>query len=223
MRKKTKFLVYFELNKEDDTARRFTKHYFQNNGQKQSQRRVQGGDKIITRMYVESPTHTELFHLLLVLLHVVGPKSFVNIRKYNLIQGVALIDACQAHGLASNDSEWLECLDNAKEFHSPKQMCGMFAIICALNVSANAFLVWDDFKEHMSEDVLRKYNQQNSYNRALLEIEGILLAHNVKCEAIGLLSARHIVNEDESEFFDSVEEQFLFQEMYQQAKMEQKT
>ena len=43
---------------------------------------------------------------------------------------------CHARGIVSNDNEWHECLNEAKELHSPKQMRNLFGYICALNVPA---------------------------------------------------------------------------------------
>ena len=50
---------------------------------------------------------------------------------------------------ASNDNEWHECLNEAKELHSPKQMRNLFGYICALNVQANALALWNEFKVYL--------------------------------------------------------------------------
>ena len=77
-------------------------------------------------IYVVSPKVIELFHLRLLLLHVCGPKSFEDARTYNGIIHTSFVEACHARGIASNDNEWGECLNEAKELHSPKQMRNLF-------------------------------------------------------------------------------------------------
>ena len=59
-------------------------------------------------------------------------------------------------------------LNETKEVHSPKQMRNLFGYICALNVPANALALWNEFKIHLSEDFLRLYKEEASFNRALL-------------------------------------------------------
>ena len=59
------------------------------------------------------------------------------------------VEACHARGIASNDNEWCECLNETKELHSPKQMRNLFGYICALNVPANALALWNEFKVHI--------------------------------------------------------------------------
>lgn len=65
-------------------------------------------------------------------------------------------------------------------------MSHLFAFICALNIPANALALWNEFKEYLAEDFSREYNQETAFNITLLEIEDILLGHNVTCEALGL-------------------------------------
>lgn len=71
---------------------------------------------------------------------------------------------------ASNDNEWRECLNEAKEFQSPKQRRNLFGYICALNVPANALLLWNEFKNDLCEDFLRNSTEEISFNRSLLAV-----------------------------------------------------
>lgn len=224
----TKLLAYFQLNNEDRYARQIKyvdipTHYTWNNAEKRWQRRVLGGDKILTRMYVVSPRDVELFHLRLLLLHVVGAKSFADVRTYNGVIYNSFIEACHARGIASNDNEWRVCLNECKEFHSPRQMRELFAFICALNVPANALLLWEEFKEDLSEDFLINHSEDVSFNRSLIEIEEILIVHNVNCEALGLPIPNYSNNiQDDIENIDPQEEELLFGELYAQANAQQK-
>ena len=80
------------------------------------------------------------------------------------------VEACHARSITSNDNEWRECLNEAKELHSPKQMRNLFGYICALNLPANGLALWNEFKVYLSEDFLRDYNEEVSFNTALLNI-----------------------------------------------------
>ena len=44
---------------------------------------------------------------------------------------------------------------------------------------ANALALWNEFKVYLSEDFLRDYYKEVSFNTALLEIEDILNVHNL--------------------------------------------
>ena len=39
------------------------------------------------------------------------PKSFEDVRTYNGITYTSFVEACHAHGIASNDNEWRESLN----------------------------------------------------------------------------------------------------------------
>lgn len=103
--RQTKLLAYFALNRVDVTARQYRYvdiplHYVWIDKEKKWKRRQQGGDKIISRMYVVSPKEIELFHLRLLLLHVTGPKSFMDVKFYNGVQYNTFVEACHARGIA---------------------------------------------------------------------------------------------------------------------------
>lgn len=91
-------------------------------------------------MYVVSPRNVELFHLCLLLLHVKGVASFEDVRTYNGVVYGSFIEACHARGIASNDNECRECLNEAKDFNSPKQMRDLLGFICAFNLPANTLV-----------------------------------------------------------------------------------
>lgn len=155
-------------------------------------------------------------------MHVCGPKSFEDVRTYNGILYDTFVEACQARGIASNDNEWRECLNEAKDFRSPKQMRELFSFICAINMPASAIDLWNEFKEHLSEDFLRDNDDEIAFNRSLLEIEEILNAHNLTCDTIGLPTPRAMPNLDQFDNFDLFEAQFLYEELYQSANQEQR-
>lgn len=226
--KQTKLLAFFQLNSEDPSAEpyKYTEiplHFTWYADSKKWKKRLRGGDKIISRMYAVSPKDIELFHLRLLLLHVNGPKSFEDLRTYDGILYNSFLEACHARGIASNDNEWRECLEEAKEFNSPKQLRHLFAFINALNIPSNALALWNEFKEYFAEDFLREHDEETAYNMALLEIEDILNGHNVTCEALGLPIPQEMPDVMNLNAFDSVDELRLFNDCYSQANDEQRS
>lgn len=149
---------------------------------------MRGGEKIISRIYSVSPKDIELFHLRLLLLHVKGPKSFEDVKSLNGIPYNSFVEACHVRRIASNDNEWRECLNESKEFQHPEQLRHMFGFICGLNYPPNAFQFRDDIKDYLCEDFINVNNVcvQSAYNGGFLEIEDILLTHNMTCDAVGL-------------------------------------
>ncbi|XP_046808269.1 ATP-dependent DNA helicase PIF1-like [Lucilia cuprina] len=130
--------------------------------------------------------------------------------------------ACHARGIASNDNEWRDCLNEAKETQSPRQLRQLFAFICSLNVPTNALQLWNEFKKDMSEDFFRDNSENISYNRSLLEIEDILITHNLSCQQLGLPTPVIIPNQNDFDQFDPDEEGSRFNEMYESANEEQR-
>lgn len=98
----------------------------------------------------------------------------------------------------------------------------LFAVICALNIPANALALWNEFRDSLAEDYLREYDEAHAYNRALLQIEEILLSHNITCETLGLPVPTIMPDLVEVNVFDPDDEQLLFEELYTLANDEQR-
>lgn len=225
--RRTKLLAFFELNQADPAANSLIytevpSHYVWIDAEKRWQRRQRGGDKIISRLYVVNPKNIELFHMRLLLLHVRGPKSFQDLRLYEGIVHPTFLDACHARGIASNDNEWRECLNEAKETKSPRQLRELFGYICGLNFPSNALELWNEFKLFMCEDFMRNSDENTALNHALLVIEDILSTHNLSCRQLNLPIPVNPINLQVNEdAIDIVSEGNSFDEMYFQANQEQ--
>ncbi|XP_036346558.1 uncharacterized protein LOC118755857, partial [Rhagoletis pomonella] len=101
----TKLLAFFELNRVDTEAHQYLyteipQHYIWNTADKKWKKRTRGGDK-----------------------------CFEDLKTCDNVIYNTFVEACHARGIASDDSEWKQCLDEAMEFQSPKQIRELFATI----------------------------------------------------------------------------------------------
>src|SRR3954466_5297662 len=69
----------------------------------------------IGRMYFASPAAGERFYLRTLLTVVKGPTSFEDVRTVNGQVRATFKAACFAYGLLEDDSEWMQCLQEASE------------------------------------------------------------------------------------------------------------
>lgn len=129
---------------------------------------------------------------------------------YNGVQYKTFVEVCHARGIASNHNEWRQALDEANNFRMPKQMRELFALA-----------LWNEFREDMSEDFLRDFNQDTAFNRSLLEIEEILLCHNLTCVELGL-PPPNVLPDLQADSLDVYDEEFLYEELYNAANQEQR-
>lgn len=98
----------------------------------------------------------------------------------------------------------------------------LFGVILALNTPANALSLWVEFKVHLSEDYLRRFDEESAFNQCLLDIERILAVHNLSCDALGLPTPQQSVQNLDRDVFDPIQEQQLFQDLYDLANTEQR-
>ena len=89
-------------------------------------------------------------------------------------------------------------------------MRDLFGHICALCVPANALVLWNVFKVYLSEDFLRLYNKEASFNLALLEIDDILNVHNLSCQILGSPVPTYSQTIEEANTIDIIEQEMLF-------------
>lgn len=224
--RQTKLQAYFRLNQVDHEARihlynEIPQHYTWNESNKSWKKRQRGSDKVISRLYTVNPKNVELFHLRLLLLHVRGAKCFEDMRTYNGVIYNTFVEAAHARGIASNDNEWRETLLEACQNQTPYALRQLFGIICALNVPTNALALWEEFRTPMSEDYARQMREDIAINRALIDIEEILLTNNTSCNQLGLPTPS--TNSRLEHEFDVMEQNSVFEEMYVKANQEQKT
>ncbi|XP_045455771.1 uncharacterized protein LOC123665525 [Melitaea cinxia] len=191
----TTLTAFFKLCAEDDFAKTLTydkvpAYYTWNQNTKKFQRRKQGAVVLgypgvrktdtLGRVYVVHPNNAECFHLRL-LLHVIkGPTSFRSLRTFEGVTYDTFQGACKAMGLLEDDSHWESTLSEAAICCSPKSRRCLFAIMISFCQITDPHLLWQNYQESMSEDILQRRRQelssddleydQNIFDEALNEL-----------------------------------------------------
>src|SRR5437764_11560947 len=114
--------------------------------------------------------------------HVKGATSYQDLRTVNDIQYETYKEACKARNLLEDDNEYQRTLEEACSFGMPSALRLLFVSIL-LNCSPinSVELLWENFKEQLSEDIRYQYLQTHNdinndyiYNQALIDIESKL-------------------------------------------------
>ena len=83
-------------------------------------------------------------------------------------------------GFLQDDNEWVECLHEAVLTASPSQIRLLFVTILVFCEPSCPDQMWDKFKKHMSEDIIRQnkfYSEPYVFEKAFQIIEGLLQHH----------------------------------------------
>ena len=112
-------------------------------------------------MYYVHPSAEECFYIRLLLTCVKGATSFEHLRSFNNTEYPTFKEACIARGLLEDDSEWHQCLEEAKEMQMGGQLRRLFVTILCDCFPTNPRALWDDFKSYLCDDLAR-YIRNNS-------------------------------------------------------------
>jgi hypothetical protein len=115
----------------------------------------------IGRMYYVHPSAEERFYLRLLLTCVKGATSFEHLRTFEGTEHPTFKEACIARGLLEDDSEWHQCLAEAKDMQMGGQLRRLFVTILCDCFPTNPRALWDDFKSYLCDD-LANYLRRNS-------------------------------------------------------------
>ena len=153
------------------------------------------------RIYFISRKSGELFYLRMLLNHVKGAKSYVDLRTVPVENGPDKIcptfqEAAKERGLLEDDNEAHEALREATTNQSAFQMRSMFAIFLAYSSISDPLEVWNAYKEDMCDDIRHRFlhppppanrpqqpvdeaQQQQFEFQALREIDDLLRAQGI--------------------------------------------
>ncbi|XP_067949943.1 uncharacterized protein [Watersipora subatra] len=108
----------------------------------------------LARVYTVHPNNRECFFLRIMLHHVVGLVSFQRLRTVEGHVCATFHEACRRLWLLEDDAQWREALEEAATVHSPAQLRKLFAIMLSPCQLSDPFQLWQEFKEHLAEDIL---------------------------------------------------------------------
>ncbi|XP_023315517.1 uncharacterized protein LOC111693855 [Trichogramma pretiosum] len=135
------------------------------------------------RLYTVHPNNQECFYLRLLLINVRGPTSFQDLKTINGQVCETYRDACYKLQLLENDTHWDTALADASNTGTPQQIRMLFAIILVTCFSSNPTILWNNYENYMSEDILYRLRATSAdmqftsiiYNEALILIEDLCL------------------------------------------------
>jgi hypothetical protein len=110
----------------------------------------------IGRMYHAYPTSRECFYLHLLLTTVPGATSFENLHTFEGTLHPTFKDACIACGLLEDDSEWHQCLREARHMATGYQLCHLFVTILHDCIPTDPRALWEEFANHIYDNLARQ-------------------------------------------------------------------
>lgn len=121
--------------------------------------------------YTVSLSQSELFHLRILLQRVKGAMNWESLRTVNGEAKETFTEACLAHGFIKSDREWTNAMREATVFMMPNQLRSLFVRILIHCNPVNPNELWNILKDAMSEDLNRRYGKNESYSKALVDIQ----------------------------------------------------
>ncbi|XP_035838014.1 uncharacterized protein LOC110900424 [Helianthus annuus] len=147
------------------------------------------GKKSIGRIHSVSPSLGEAYFLRILLNKVRGTTSFDDIKTVNGKVYDTYRDACYAHGLLDDDSEYVEAIKEANLTGSASYIRNLFSTMLLSSSLSRPEVVWESSWRYMADDFvyrLAKYHRVTTLsipdhqlkNYVLVDIEKFLLRNN---------------------------------------------
>ncbi|CAH2016859.1 unnamed protein product [Acanthoscelides obtectus] len=172
---------WFALNVQDEEARQYTyvqipyKYVWKISQTRHWVKRQRNFDRLIPRLYFVHPREGERFYLRQLLLHKTGCRSFEDLRTVHGRTYETFRDAAIAMNLLTDDSIWFSTLQEAVRVEIPRALRRMFSQMLLFCEIENPLALWEQFKYHLSEDYIRRLNNNElAYNYALAYINRYL-------------------------------------------------
>lgn len=125
----------------------------------------------IGRLYYVHPSHNDAYYLRMLLTRVKGATSHAALRTYEGKCSNTFMDTCIAMGLLTDDSEWIQCIQDAIDNQpSAYAIRNLFVIILINNEPSNPLALWDKFKNELSKDIARERLKHMYPQRDLCDI-----------------------------------------------------
>ncbi|KMT02030.1 hypothetical protein BVRB_9g208540 [Beta vulgaris subsp. vulgaris] len=153
---RTMLTQFFKINETDPDARRFLYREFPEDYRWIKSRCEwqirRSNQRVIGRLYVNSPLEGERFYMRLLLNHVRGPQSFEHLRTVNGVTQPTFRAAAESLGLIESDESIRQCLLEASFVRMPSSLRRLFATILVYCQPTGLRALWDEFFTYMVED-----------------------------------------------------------------------
>jgi hypothetical protein len=170
---RTHLTEFFESNKvflgNDDYAPRTYVEFgsafvWHTKDRKWKKRKNQRAFETFARLSWISPRQEEVYYLRLLLLHVVGPIGFADLRTYEGTVYSTYMEAAVARGLAGiDDRQWVTTLEEAVFMNSNvKALRDLLVMILVNNEVFKVTELWDEFADRLSEDFSHQIRQKTA-------------------------------------------------------------
>ena len=158
----------------------------------------------IGRMHTATPKQGQRWYLRLLLNHVRGPTSFLDLLTYQGKQYNCFKKRCIAEKLLETDDEWDAVLKEATTFASASQLRRLFMNLVKECNPNEPCVLWHKYKDDMIDDYIYQYKQQihclkhdiskdiieKMYNSALYEICNLLEQYGITLSDVDLLKPK---------------------------------
>nr|CAD2197831.1 unnamed protein product [Meloidogyne enterolobii] len=223
---KSKLMAYFEFLKSSPTFPKclyteIPKYCVWNNKDNKWQlRKNKKIHKTLGRMYPVNPNEGEKYYLRYLLLKIPGT-SFKDLKTINGIECNTFAEACLKRGLIKNDEEWRECLNEAKTFKFPSALRNLFSSILLFGDPKYPELLFEEFKNDLAEDFIKKYTCIYAYKLALSYINKHLENEGKSLKNFVTMPQEILINIDD-EIIEIDEEKKIVETFYKFLNEEQK-
>ncbi|ONM40046.1 hypothetical protein ZEAMMB73_Zm00001d044149 [Zea mays] len=151
-------IAYFEANSLHKEARGilyrdFPEWYTWQSGKGkvwQQRKRDTGGQ--VGRIVSAHPAEGERYYLCVLLNHVTGATSYVDLRTVDGVMLPTFREAAERRGLLESDNTLDECLTERALFQIPSALCRLFATILVYCEPSDVVVLWQKHLDSMSED-----------------------------------------------------------------------
>ncbi|ONM60906.1 hypothetical protein ZEAMMB73_Zm00001d022522 [Zea mays] len=172
---------YFEANRLHEEARGilyrdFPEWYTWQSGKGkvwQQRKRDTGGQ--VGRIVSAHPAEGERYYLRVLLNHVTGAASYVDLRTVDGVTLPTFREAAERRGLLESDNTLDECLTERALFQMPSSLRRLFATILVYCEPSDVAVLWQKHKDSMSEDYQHKsQNKTHVEQMVLIDIRNML-------------------------------------------------
>lgn len=188
-------MAWFKLNETQEAARQhlyrdIPKYYTFDKGTRSWKPRKAPNLRIVGRLYTVHAKDSERFSLRLLLNHQRGATSFNDLKTINGFQHQTFKSAAIAKGLIEDSQEAINCLSEAYLLTNNNQKFREFFCQYLLNCSPEPGLLWQHFKNNLSEDILLKLRRSQNNDQ---------LDFTEEIHLLGLIEIKKILNSEGSD------------------------